>query len=90
MAPTDPMFTPPVVATMVVHEPGDWFAETLVALAGQDYPGLQTLFLLNGTPDDPTTQHARDLIATHVPGAVVRHTGANVGYAAACNAVLSL
>ena len=90
MAPTDPIFTPPVVATMVVHEPGDWFAETLAALAGQDYPGLQTLFLLNGTPDDPAAQQARDLIATHVPGAVVRHTGANVGYAAACNAVLSL
>jgi len=90
VAPTDPLFTPPVVATMVVHEPGDWFAETLAALAGQDYPGLQTLFLLNGTPDDPATQRAHDLIDTHVPGAVVRHTGANVGYAAACNAVLSL
>ncbi|MFM9084356.1 MAG: glycosyltransferase, partial [Actinomycetota bacterium] len=90
MAPTDPMFTPPVVATMVGHEPGDWFAETLAALASLDCPGLRTLWVRNGTPDDPATQQARDLIATHVPGAVVRHTGANVGYAAACNAVLSL
>ena len=74
----------------MVHEPGDWFAETLHALAGQDYPALQHLFLLNGTPDDPRLQPARDLIATVLPDAAVRHTGANAGYAAACNAVLSL
>ena len=37
---------PPVVAAVVVHEPGAWFAETLQALAQQDYPNLQTLFFV--------------------------------------------
>jgi GT2 family glycosyltransferase len=36
---------PPVVAVVVVHEPGDWFEETLDALADQDYPNLRFLFL---------------------------------------------
>ena len=81
---------PPVVATMVVHQPGDWFAETLQGLLDQDYPGLQFLFLLTGEAGDPGNQAARDLIDTMVPDAVVRHVGGNPGYAASCNAVLGL
>ena len=81
---------PPVVATMVVHQPGDWFAETLQGLADQDYPGLQYLFLLTGEAADPGNQPARDLIDTMIPDAVVRHVGGNPGYAASCNSVLSL
>lgn len=41
---------PPVVAVVVVHEPGDWFAETIDAFVEQDYPNLRFLFLI--TPDD--------------------------------------
>lgn len=37
---------PPVVAVVVVHEPGEWFEETLDAFADQDYPNLRFLFLL--------------------------------------------
>ena len=36
---------PPVVAVVVVHEPGPWFDETLDAFADQDYPNLRFLFL---------------------------------------------
>ena len=75
---------------MVVHQPGEWFADALQGLAGQDYPALQHLFLLTGDPNDPENQPARDLIETIVPGAVVRHIGGNPGYAASCNAVLDL
>ena len=75
---------------MVVHQPGEWFADTLAGLAAQDYPALQHLFLLTGSPTDPENQPARDLIETMVPGAVVRHTGGNPGYAGSCNAVLGL
>ena len=81
---------PPVVATMVVHQPGDWFAETLQGLIDQDYPGLQFLFLLTGEATDPGNQPARDLIDTMVPDAVVRYVGGNPGYAASCNSVLNL
>lgn len=75
---------------MVVHQPGDWFVETLRGLAEQDYPGLQYLFLLTGEAGDPAGQPARDAIETHVPGAVVRHTGGNAGFGSGCNSVLSL
>lgn len=60
---------------MVVHQPGDWFAETLQGLIDQDYPGLQFLFLLTGEATDPGNQPARDLIDTMVPDAVVRYVG---------------
>ena len=75
---------------MVVHEPGDWFAETVMALASQDYPAMQYLFLLSGEPAGPANGPARDLIETSLPDAVIRYTGGNPGYAASCNAVLNL
>ena len=37
---------PPVVAVVVVHDPGAWFDVTLDALARQDYPNLRLLFLV--------------------------------------------
>ena len=43
---TESPSAPPVVAVVVVHEPGDWFDETLDALAQQDYPNLRFLFLV--------------------------------------------
>ncbi|NDF23689.1 MAG: hypothetical protein EB148_04340 [Actinobacteria bacterium] len=42
---------PPVVAVVVVHEPGAWFAETLAALAAQDYPNLRVVAFLSGSTD---------------------------------------
>lgn len=35
-----------MVAVVVVHEPGEWFDQTLDALAAQDYPNLRFLFLI--------------------------------------------
>ena len=43
---------PPVVAVMVVHQPGPWFEEVLDALAKQDYGNLRNLFLVVGDPGD--------------------------------------
>jgi GT2 family glycosyltransferase len=39
---------PPVVAVVVVHEPGDWFEEVVDAFSEQDYPNLRFLFLVTG------------------------------------------
>ena len=42
---------PPVIAVMVVHEPGDWFSESLASVAAQDYPNLRLVALLTGTTE---------------------------------------
>jgi len=84
------MPVPPVVAVVVIHEPGDWLGETLAALAGQDCPGLQHLVLVTGSESDPGRRAVLDLVATNLPGAVVRLLGGNPGFAAACNRVLDL
>ncbi|MBA3399700.1 MAG: hypothetical protein H0U01_07025, partial [Acidimicrobiia bacterium] len=39
---------PPVVALVVVHDPGVWFDESVAALAAQDYPNLRLVFLVTG------------------------------------------
>lgn len=84
------MPVPPVVAVVVIHEPGDWLGESLAALAGQDYQGLQHLVLVTGSESDPGRRGVLDLVATNLPRAVVRLLGGNPGYAAACNRVLEL
>lgn len=71
------------MAVVVVHEPGDWFDETLDALAEQDYPNLRYLFLL--TTDD---EELRTRISVRVPKAFVRDVGANLGFGATSNEVL--
>ncbi len=48
MTDTGPTTAPPVVAVVVVHEPGPWFDEMLAGLAMQDYPNLRSVFLLTG------------------------------------------
>ncbi len=75
---------------MVIHEPGDWLAESLRGLADQDHPGLQTLLLLSGTSETPGARATLDLIESVLPSAVVRFLGSNPGYAATCNTVLNL
>lgn len=81
---------PPVVAVVVAHDPGDWFAESLRGLAEQDYASLQTLILVTGREDDPVSLAVQDTISTYLPTAVVRFLGGNPGFAASCNNVLNL
>lgn len=75
---------------MVVHEPGDWLAESLAALAAQDYPELQYLVLVAGNAEDPPARGILDAVETHCPRAVVRFLGSNPGFGASCNTVLDL
>lgn len=81
---------PPVVAVMVVHERGEWLAESLQGLAGQNYNALQSLVLVTGVEDDPISREILDVVATNLPTAVVRFLGGNPGFGAACNSVLNL
>lgn len=81
-----PTVVPPVVAVMVVHEPGDWFAEALAGLAAQEYPDLRLVTLLTGG----TSAAVGDLIRQHVPTAIVRQVEGNPGFGPIVNQTLSL
>lgn len=76
---------PPVVAVMVVHEPGAWFDEVLYALAHQDYPNLNLLFIVAGEAGD-----APQRIKAQLPGAFVRSVPANPGFGIAANESIRL
>lgn len=76
---------PPVVAVVVVHEPGPWFADVLDGLARQDYPALRHLFLVSG---DPGTVHEQ--IRRRLPQAFVRTVDGDPGYGATADEVLHL
>ena len=78
---------PPVVAAMVVHDPGPWFDDVLAALQGQDYRNLRRLFLLVDGPDVADTT-AR--IRQASPDAVLRTIPGNPGFGPAVNEVLRL
>jgi GT2 family glycosyltransferase len=82
----DTLQAPPVVAVVVVHEPGSWFDDTLDALAAQDYPNLRFLFLDTGSAPETTEQRVHE----RLPGAFVRAIGANPGFGIAVNEVLHL
>jgi GT2 family glycosyltransferase len=86
---TDPQLVPSVVSVMVVHEPGDWFDETLASLAAQDYGNFRTLFLLTARDDERIAQHTARIRAV-LPGAFVRSLSGNVGFGAGANEVLRL
>jgi GT2 family glycosyltransferase len=83
----DQQLVPSVVSVMVVHEPGDWFDETLHAMASQDYPNLRHLFLL--TPETDAEQ-VETRIRAVLPDAFVRVLAANVGFGPAVGEVLRL
>lgn len=85
---SDAQLAPPVVAVMVVHEPGQWFDEVLDGLATQDYPNLRALFLVSGDGGDPEGVGAR--IRRRVPDAIVRAVAGNPGFGPAANEVLRL
>ena len=76
---------PPVVAVMVVADPGDWFDEVLDGLADQDYSNLKSLFLVVGEPGD-----VPERVRQRVPNAFVRAVGKSTGYGTAANEVLRL
>ena len=79
---------PPVVAVVVVHDPGPWFDETVAALADQDYPNVRMLFLVvdGEMPFDDVQQRIR----AGMPDAFVRSIGTNVGFGPVANEVLHL
>jgi GT2 family glycosyltransferase len=75
---------PPVAAVVVSRNPGPWLEDTLLGLAGQDYPDLTVLVVDCGSDEDPTARIAADL-----PGAFVRRLAADSGFAAAANEALA-
>jgi len=81
-----PTAAPPVVAVMVVHDPGDWFAETLASLAAQDYPDVRLVALLTAATGSATSE----LIRQTFPSAVVRTVEGNPGFGPVVNQALSL
>lgn len=84
MSPTETI-NPPVVAVMVVHEPGPWFSEVLEGLALQDHADLRTLFLVSGNSEE-----AVELINQRLPDAIVRELPGDPGFGASANEVLAL
>lgn len=76
---------PPVVAVVVTHDPGDWFEETLQALAAQDYPHLRVLVVDAGSTQDPSPR-----VTGILPEAIVHRMARNLGFGAAANEVLGM
>ncbi len=76
---------PTVVAVVVAHDPGEWFDETLAALASQDYPELSVVVIDAGSAVDPTAR-----VTDVLPAAYVRRLGSNPGYGIAANEVRTL
>lgn len=76
---------PPVVAVVVAHDPGPWFAETLASIASQDYGELSVLVLDTGESEDLATR-----VADVLPEAYVRRFGSNRGFGATVNEVRSM
>lgn len=76
---------PPVVAVMVVHEPGAWFDDVLAGLARQDYANLKTLVLVTGEAGDLPAR-----ITAAVPRAFVRAVEHRDGFGRVANEVLRL
>ena len=70
---------------MVVHEPGEWFDQTLAGLAAQDYANLKILVLVVGDPAD-----LPDRIRTALPRGFVRAVDGNPGFGPAANEVMRL
>lgn len=85
---------PPVVAVVVVHEPGAWFVETLESLARQDYPNLNTLFLVAGGTTDTDGRDIGQRIRATLPTAFIRIVeggpSGGPGFGPTANAVLDV
>ena len=77
---------------MAVYRPGPWFADTLAALAAQDYPNLHHLFfVVQGEGNDPAVDESIvDSLSATLPGAVVRRVAGNPGFGPLMNEVSRL
>jgi GT2 family glycosyltransferase len=80
---------------MVVHEPGDWFGESLAALAAQDHPNVRSIFFVTSRvgdagPDLARSDEVRARILEVLPSAVVRIVEGNPGFAPLVNEALHL
>ena len=82
--PTEPPGAPPVVAVVVVTDPGPWLEEVLACLGRQDYPSVSVLVIDAASATDPTPR-----VAAALPGAYVRRLAEDPGFPAAANEVLS-
>jgi GT2 family glycosyltransferase len=76
---------PPVLAVVVAHDPGPWFAETLASIASQDYAELSVLVLDTGSSEDLAAR-----VAEFLPTAFVRHFDSNRGFGATVNEVRTM
>ncbi|MEY2765585.1 MAG: hypothetical protein RL552_490 [Actinomycetota bacterium] len=81
-----PTVAPPVVAVMVVHEPGEWFAETLAGLAAQEYPDVRLVAFVTSS----TAPEVSDRIRASLPAALVRTVEGNPGFGPVVNQALTL
>jgi len=81
-----PTVAPPVVAVMVIHEPGDWFGETLASLAAQDYPDLRLVALITSSSSASVAEEVRGSF----PSALVRTVEGNPGFGPVANQALAL
>jgi len=79
------LIAPGVVAVVVASGPTPWLDETLVCLAGQDYPNLSVLVIDVG-PDDATA----DRVATLLPEAHLARMPMGTGFADAANKGLEM
>ena len=75
---------------MVVHEPGEWFDETLASLASQDYPNVQSVFFVTSRVgeagvDVARSEAVRTRIVAAIPSAIVRIVEGNPGFAPLVN-----
>ena len=75
---------------MVVHEPGEWFDETLASLASQDYPNVQSVFFVTSRVgeagvDVARSEAVRARIVAAIPSAIVRIVEGNPGFAPLVN-----
>ncbi|MGH9285825.1 MAG: glycosyltransferase, partial [Acidimicrobiales bacterium] len=75
---------PPVVAVVMTSNPGDWFEQTLVALATQDYPNQSVLVMDTGSSPVPASR-----VAQVLPEAYLRRPEVQ-GFAAVANDVLQI
>lgn len=86
----DRQTAPSVVCVVVVHDPGEWFDETLEALASQDYPNLRHLFVVDAAADAATVEEVSERVRARLPGAFVRASGVSGSFGGSANEVLRL
>jgi GT2 family glycosyltransferase len=76
---------PAVVVTVVAHDPGWWFEETLESIKAQDYPNV-SVFVVDTASADAAA--LRERVAAVLPDAHLRRLDSDPGFAAAADEVL--